>query len=76
MRYKVLKLGVINEKCYIISFMKYKLTEIKGGTVTSPLGFLAGATEAAVKYRGRLDLGILYAEKPCASAAVYTKIEV
>jgi glutamate N-acetyltransferase/amino-acid N-acetyltransferase len=52
--------------------MKYKLAEIKGGTVTSPLGFLAGATEEAVKYKGRLGLGILYSEKPCASAAVFT----
>ena len=40
--------------------------------MTSPQGFLAGATEAAVKYKGRLDLGILYSEKPCASAAVFT----
>jgi glutamate N-acetyltransferase/amino-acid N-acetyltransferase len=52
--------------------MKYKITEIKQGTVTSPQGFLAGATEAAVKYKGRLDLGILYSEKPCTSAAVFT----
>jgi len=48
------RLVVCTKKCLIFSFMKYILTEIKGGTVTSPLGFLAGATEAAVKYKGRL----------------------
>ena len=56
--------------------MKHKITGIKQGTVTSPQGFLAGATEAAVKYKGRLDLGILYPEKPCVSAAVFTKNKV
>ncbi len=40
--------------------------------MTSPLGFLARATEAAVKYRGRLDLVILYSERPCASTSVFT----
>ena len=70
------KLAVSLKKCYIFSFMKYKIAVIKQGTVTSPQGFLAGATEAAVKYKGRLDLGILYSEKPCASAAVFTSNKV
>ena len=70
------KLAIHIKKRYMFSFMKYKLTEIKGGIVTSPLGFRAGVTEVAVKYKGRLDLGILHSEKPCASAAVYTKMEV
>ncbi|MBN1376206.1 MAG: bifunctional glutamate N-acetyltransferase/amino-acid acetyltransferase ArgJ [Dehalococcoidia bacterium] len=56
--------------------MKGKIFEIKQGTVTTPQGFLAGAIAAAVKYKGRLDLGILYSEKPCASAAVFTKNKV
>lgn len=70
------KLEVSLKKCYIFSFMKKKIIEIKQGTVTSPQGFLAGATEAAVKYKGRLDLGILFSEEPCVSAAVFTTNKV
>jgi glutamate N-acetyltransferase/amino-acid N-acetyltransferase len=46
---------------------------IADGTITSPKGFLAGATAAEVKYKGRLDLGILYSECPCAAAGRFTK---
>jgi len=56
--------------------MKEKIEEIKQGTVTSPQGFLAGAVEAAVKYKGRLDLGILYSDATAVSAAVFTKSKV
>ena len=49
-----------------------KIIEIEQGTVTSPRCFMAGAIEAAVKYEGRLDLGILCSQKPCAAAAVFT----
>ena len=52
--------------------MKEKIEPIAKGTVTSPQGFIAGAVEAAVKYKGRLDLGILFSEKPAVSAAVFT----
>ncbi len=56
--------------------MKEKIEEIKQGTVTSPQGFLAGAVEAAIKYKGRLDLGLLYSEGPAVSAAVFTTSKV
>jgi glutamate N-acetyltransferase/amino-acid N-acetyltransferase len=56
--------------------MKEKIEEIKQGTVTSPQGFMAGAVEAAVKYKGRLDLGILYSDTTAVSAAVFTKSRV
>ncbi|MCX6002766.1 MAG: bifunctional glutamate N-acetyltransferase/amino-acid acetyltransferase ArgJ [Chloroflexi bacterium] len=56
--------------------MKENIEEIKQGTITSPQGFLAGAVEAAVKYKGRLDLGVLYSEEPCTSAAVFTANKV
>ncbi len=46
---------------------------ISDGTITSPKGFLAGATAAEIKYKGRLDLGILYSERPCAAAGRFTK---
>ena len=46
---------------------------IAEGTITSPRGFLAGATAAEIKYKGRLDLGILYSEKPCSVAGRFTK---
>jgi glutamate N-acetyltransferase/amino-acid N-acetyltransferase len=44
------------------------------GTVTSPKGFLAGAE--AVKVRSdwdKLDLALLYSERPCTVAAMFTK---
>jgi glutamate N-acetyltransferase/amino-acid N-acetyltransferase len=69
-------MAVPAKKCYILDLMKENVEEIKQGTVTSPQGFLAGAVEAAVKYKGRLDLGILYSEKPCTAAAVFTANKV
>lgn len=52
--------------------MLTKLTKIKDGTVTTPMGFMAGAVEAGIKYQNRLDLGVLYSEKPCTAAGVFT----
>jgi len=47
---------------------------IKGGTVTSPQGFVAGATHAGVKKDGAsLDLGILFSETSCVAAGTFTK---
>ena len=66
------KIELSFKKCYILDFMEEKVEPIAKGTVTSPRGFLAGATEAGVKYMGRLDLGILFSEKPSISAAVFT----
>jgi len=47
---------------------------IHGGTITSPQGFLAGATYAGIKSKGDdiLDLGILCSEVPCLAAGVFT----
>ena len=47
---------------------------IHGGTITSPQGFLAGATYAGIKSKGDnlLDLGILCSEVPCVAAGVFT----
>jgi len=49
---------------------------IPSGGVTSPRGFLAGATGAGIKYAGRLDLGILYSEVSCTTAALFTTNKV
>ena len=49
------------------------MKNLRNGTITSPKGFLAGAVAAEVKYKGRLDLGILFSEKPCAVAGRFTK---
>jgi len=45
---------------------------IPGGTITSPKGFLAGATRAGLKTKGDLDLGILYSEVSCVAAGLFT----
>jgi glutamate N-acetyltransferase/amino-acid N-acetyltransferase len=52
--------------------MNVKIREIKQGTVTSPSGFMAGAVEGYIKYKGKLDFGILFSEKACSSAALFT----
>ena len=49
------------------------IVEPRGG-VTTPRGFLAGATYAGIKSygEGKLDLALLYSEAPCTAAAVFT----
>ena len=47
---------------------------VSQGTITTPKGFLAGATYIGLKTSGEnaLDLGILYSEAPCVAAGVFT----
>ena len=54
--------------------MSAEIRRVDGGTVTTPRGFLAGATYAGIKTYGedKLDLGILFSERPCTSAATFT----
>ena len=39
-------------------------------------GFSFSAVEAGVRYKGRLDLGLIFSEKPCATAGVFTTSQV
>jgi glutamate N-acetyltransferase/amino-acid N-acetyltransferase len=57
---------------------KARIEFISGGTVTSPRGFCAGATYAGIKKRAKynLDLGILFSETPCVTAAMFTTNKV
>ncbi|UCC16638.1 MAG: bifunctional ornithine acetyltransferase/N-acetylglutamate synthase [Dehalococcoidales bacterium] len=49
------------------------ISQITGGTVTSPQGFQAGAVYAGIKKDDtNLDLGILYSEVPADAAGVFT----
>jgi glutamate N-acetyltransferase/amino-acid N-acetyltransferase len=54
--------------------MEAQIKAIPGGTVTSPQGFFAGATSAGINKRaaGKLDLAVLFSEKPCTAAGVFT----
>ena len=47
---------------------------VDGGTVTTPQGFVAGATYAGLKTfaEDKLDLCILFSETPCNTAGVFT----
>ncbi len=47
---------------------------VEQGTVTSPKGFVAGATFAGLKTytEDKLDLGILLSHRPCSAAGVFT----
>jgi glutamate N-acetyltransferase/amino-acid N-acetyltransferase len=48
------------------------MKSIPGGTITSPNGFVAGATCAGLKTDGGLDLGLLYSEVSCIAAGRFT----
>src|SRR3990172_1800289 len=53
------------------------LEPVPGGHVTTPRGFLAGAGSAGLKsVPGALDLGLLYSERDCAAAGVFTRNQV
>lgn len=52
---------------------------IPDGGVTTPNGFLAGATSAGIKTYGpepRLDVGMLVSELPCTTAGIFTQNRV
>lgn len=46
------------------------------GSVTTPAGFRAGATQAGIKPSGKLDLGLLSSERPCTAAGMFTQSTV
>ncbi len=54
------------------------IENIFGGSITSPQGYLAGATYAGIKKarKGVLDLTILTSESPCQAAALFTRNKI
>ncbi len=52
--------------------MNTNFSVINSGTVTSPQGFFAGGVHSGIKYQNELDLAILYSERTCVSAGVFT----
>ncbi len=46
--------------------------QIIDGGINAPIGFEAAGVEAGVKYENRLDMAIVYSEKPCVAAATFT----
>jgi len=53
--------------------MKNGFDFIRGGTVTSAIGFQAGGIHCGIKNNGSLDLGILFSEADCACDGVFTR---
>jgi glutamate N-acetyltransferase/amino-acid N-acetyltransferase len=51
-------------------------TLISSGSVTSALGFLAGAVHAGIKNEDEFDLAILCSEVPCKAAGVFTTNQI
>lgn len=45
-------------------------------TIMHVRGFTYSALEAGIRYEGRLDLGLIYSEKPCVTAGVFTTSQV
>jgi glutamate N-acetyltransferase / amino-acid N-acetyltransferase len=62
----------------LIILMNSKIQVLFDGSVTSPLGFLAGAVYAGIKPKihEALDLSLLYSEVTCRVAAVFTTNKV
>ena len=60
--------------CYSFTAMRTKsISQITGGTITSPQGFQAGAVYAGIKQDDtKLDLGILFSGVPAIAAGVFT----
>ena len=54
--------------------MDAPLIDVPDGTITSPMGFSAGATAAGIRedLPDRLDLSLLFSERRCVAGAVYT----
>ncbi len=45
---------------------------LKEGGVTAPKGFKAASAAAEIKYKNRTDMAMIYSEKPCTHAGVFT----
>jgi glutamate N-acetyltransferase/amino-acid N-acetyltransferase len=58
---------------YILFMTKARISFVAQGTVTSPVGFLAGATCTGLKKRSGDDLGILYSDAPCSTVGMFTE---
>ena len=58
--------------------MVSEITALTDGSVTSPKGFIAGATYAGIRAYapGKVDLGILFSELPTTAAGTYTTNKV
>lgn len=46
------------------------------GSVTSPAGFVAGTAASSIKKENDLDVAVLYSERACSAAAVFTRNQV
>lgn len=47
------------------------MKKINGG-VTAARGFFAASTAAGIKYKDRMDMAMIYSEKPCKAAGTFT----
>lgn len=47
------------------------MKQIQGG-ITAAKGFQAAGVEAAIKYRNRMDMALIYSEVPCVAAGTFT----
>ena len=45
---------------------------LKEGGLTAPKGFKAASVAAEIKYKNRTDMAMVYSEKPCTQAGVFT----
>lgn len=51
--------------------MTDRIIAVSGG-ITSPKGFAAASYAAGIKYKNREDMALIYSERPCTTAGVFT----
>ncbi len=49
---------------------------LEDGSITTPDGFVAGAAASGIKNENELDVALLYSEKACHAAALFTRNQV
>jgi glutamate N-acetyltransferase / amino-acid N-acetyltransferase len=50
--------------------------KIENGSITTPVGFIAGGIAAGIKSRGGLDLGVIYSGQKCVACGMFTRNKV
>ena len=61
---------------HFLLYLNFVFNLIPSGSVTSALGFLAGAVRAGIKSKDELDLALLCSEVPCIAAGIFSTNQI
>lgn len=75
--YKLYLTCVVTLALSVVNFLVTQpMKNKKGKTVMIMSGFSFSAVEAGIRYKNRLDLGLIFSQKPCVTAGVFTTSQV